>query len=235
MFAAENCSLALAGRNEANLASVKQECTKLGDPSKEIEIFMGDATDEEFLKRLVAGVLTRFGRLDILVNAAGVLGSGAVESSSMDDYDRIMNINTRSIVNLTRLCIPHLKKTKGTIVNLSSIAGPCSFPNVAYYCMSKAAIDQFTKCLALELAPDGVRVNAVCPGVIVTDIHKRGGMNEEQYKKFLEHSKTTHALGRVGSVDEVANAILFLASDRASFTTGELFRVDGGRGIMTPR
>ncbi|KAK5964939.1 Oxidoreductase [Trichostrongylus colubriformis] len=135
---------------------------------------------------------------------------------------------------LTRLALPHIIKTKGTVVNVSSIAGPCVFPGVAYYCMSKAAIDQFTKCLALEMAPHGVRVNAVNPGVIVTEVHKRAGMDDRTYEGFLEKCKKTHALGRVGEPAEVAEAVLFLASEKSSFTTGELLKVDGGRGIMTP-
>ncbi|VDN31392.1 unnamed protein product [Cylicostephanus goldi] len=101
--------------------------------------------------------------------------------------------------------------------------------------MSKAALDQFTKCLALEMAPHGVRVNAVNPGVIVTNVHKRAGMDDESYEKFLEKGKATHALGRVGEASEVAEAVFFLASEKSSFTTGELLRVDGGRGIMHPR
>lgn len=112
---------------------------------------------------------------------------------------------------------------------------PFQFPNVTYYCMSKAALDQFTKCLALEMAPHGVRVNSVNPGVTVTNLHRTAGQNEETYAAFLERSKTTHALGRPGEASEVAEAIYFLASEKSSFTTGQLLRVDGGRGIMHPR
>ena len=102
------------------------------------------------------------------------------------------------------------------------------FPGVTYYCMSKSALDQFTKCLALEMAAHGVRVNAVNPGVVETNIQRSAGMTDADLAKFLEHSKSTHALGRVGTVDEVASAIAFLASSASSFTTGELLRVDGG-------
>uniref|UniRef100_A0A1I8A3L2 3-oxoacyl-[acyl-carrier-protein] reductase FabG n=1 Tax=Steinernema glaseri TaxID=37863 RepID=A0A1I8A3L2_9BILA len=146
-----------------------------------------------------------------------------------------MNVNVRSIVQLTQMAIPHLVKTKGTIVNVSSVTGTNAFPGVTYYCMSKAAIDQFTKCLALELASTGVRVNAVNPGVIVTQVHKRGGLSDEAYAAFLEKGKTTHALGRVGEAHEVAKGIYYLASEMSSFTTGHLLAIDGGRGIMTPR
>ena len=110
-----------------------------------------------------------------------------------------------------------------------------SFPNVLAYNISKAALDQLTRCAAIELAPKGVRINSVNPGVIVTDLQKRGGLSDENYQKFLEHSKTTHALGRVGEVDEVAEAIAFLASSNSSFITGASLPVDGGRHALCPR
>uniref|UniRef100_A0A1B0CT40 Uncharacterized protein n=1 Tax=Lutzomyia longipalpis TaxID=7200 RepID=A0A1B0CT40_LUTLO len=146
-----------------------------------------------------------------------------------------MNTNVRSLYHLTMLAVPHLIKTKGNIVNVSSVAGTRSFPNILSYCMSKSAVDQFTKCTALELAPKQVRVNAVNPGVIVTDIHKRGGMDDKAYAEFLERGRATHALGRVGSVDEVADGIVFLASDKASFITGANLPICGGRHVMCPR
>ncbi|XP_057687312.1 L-xylulose reductase-like [Corythoichthys intestinalis] len=102
------------------------------------------------------------------------------------------------------------------------------------YCMSKSAIDQFTRCIALELASKHVRVNSVCPGLIVTEVHKRAGLDEEQYAKFLESSKQMHALGRFGEVDEVAHSIAFLASDAASFITAVNLFIDGGRHAMSP-
>jgi len=133
------------------------------------------------------------------------------------------------------LAVPHLVKTKGNIVNVSSVNGVRSFPNVLAYCMSKSAVDQFTRCVSLELAPKGVRVNSVNPGVVVTNLLTRQGMSEEDYAKFLEKTKFTHALGRPGTVEEVAKAIVFLASDDASFTTGESLLIDGGRHALCPR
>ncbi|XP_059494295.1 3-oxoacyl-[acyl-carrier-protein] reductase FabG [Stegostoma tigrinum] len=153
----------------------------------------------------------------------------------MEHFDQIMNINVRSVYNLTRLAVPHLIQSHGSIVNVSSVNGQRSFPGVVAYCMSKSALDQFTRCLALDLAPKKVRVNAVCPGVIVTDIHKRAGLGESEYAEFLNKCKVTHALGRPGQVDEVAQAIAFLASDAASFITGVTLPVDGGRHAMCPR
>merc|ERR1712018_1036439 len=133
---------------------------------------------------------------------------------------------------LSQRAIPHLRKTRGSIVHVSSVTGLRAFPNVVAYNMSKAAVDQLTRTCALEVASRGVRVNAVNPGVIVTDVHKRAGMDDEKYDKFLEHSKTTHAMGRVGTVQEVAETIGFLASDSASFITGQTVAIDGGRSIM---
>merc|ERR1712002_891719 len=124
-----------------------------------------------------------------------------------------MNVNTRSVFLLMKLALPRILERKGNIINISSVTGLRAFPGVVAYNMSKAAVDQLTRTVALEVADRGVRVNAVNPGVIVTEVHKRGGMTDENYEKFLEHSKTTHAMGRVGQVREVARAVVFLASD----------------------
>ncbi|XP_034025481.1 carbonyl reductase [NADPH] 2-like [Thalassophryne amazonica] len=140
----------------------------------------------------------------------------------------------RSVYQLTQLCVPHLIKTKGSIVNISSINSERAFPGVLAYCMSKTALDHFTRCLALELAPKQVRVNSVRPGVIITEVHKRAGMDEKEYAKLLAECKQTHALGRPGEVEEVAQSIAFLASDAASFITGVNLPIDGGRHAMCP-
>jgi NAD(P)-dependent dehydrogenase (short-subunit alcohol dehydrogenase family) len=118
---------------------------------------------------------------------------------------------------------------------VSSVTGLRSFPGVLAYCVSKAAVDQLTRCAALELAPKGIRVNAVNPGVVLSNLHRAGGMQEENYAAFLQHSKTTHPLGRVGEASEVAELILFLASDRARWITGATVSIDGGRALTCAR
>merc|ERR1711894_820887 len=123
---------------------------------------------------------------------------GNIENTSLEQYDRVMNVNVRAIYQLTMTATPELIKTQGNIVNISSVNGIRSFPGVLAYNISKAAVDQFTRCIALELAPKQVRVNSVNPGVTVTELQKRGGLNEEAYAKFLERTKETHALGRAG-------------------------------------
>lgn len=224
-------NLVLAGRNVSNLNEVVSEC---GDKTKHL-LITAELTNEEDTKSIVTKTIERFGKLDILVNNAGILETGSIENTSLEQYDRVMNTNVRSIYHLTMLAVPHLIKTKGNIVNVSSVNGIRSFPGVLAYCVSKSAVDQFTRCVALELAPKQVRVNCVNPGVTITNLHKRGGMNQEQYEAFIKKSIETHALGRPGKPEEVASTIAFLASDEASFITGATIPVDGGRHAMCPR
>ncbi|XP_066569156.1 3-oxoacyl-[acyl-carrier-protein] reductase FabG [Amia ocellicauda] len=233
LFAKLGAQLALNGRDVENLSKTAKQCTENG--GAEPLLVPGDLTDEETVKKTIEKTISHFGRLDVLINSAGILAMGSIETTDMVQYDRVMDINVRSVYHLTHLAVPHLIKSKGSIVNVSSVNGQRSFPGVLAYCMSKSAIDQFTRCTALELAPKQVRVNSVCPGVIVTEVHKRAGLSEEQYAKFLEKCKETHALGRPGEVEEVTQAIAFLASDAASFITGVNLPVDGGRHAMCPR
>jgi len=230
-FAQLGASLSLTGRKLENLQKVAKECKG----QNAAFVVAGDITNSDDTKRILEETIKRYGRLDVLVNNAGIIETGTIENTSLEQYDRVMNTNIRSIYALTMLAVPHLIKTEGSIVNISSVNGIRSFPGVLAYNLSKAAVDQFTRCVALELAPKKVRVNSVNPGVTVTNLHKRGGMDEATYAKFLEHSRTTHALGRPGTVDELANAVLFLASDQASFITGASLPVDGGRHAMCPR
>jgi NAD(P)-dependent dehydrogenase (short-subunit alcohol dehydrogenase family) len=171
----------------------------------------------------------------VLVNAAGIIAAAALESTSDELWDSMQAINARAPFRLMRAALPHLKARKGSVVNVSSVNGLRSFPGVLAYCVSKAAVDHLTRCAAIELAPLGVRVNAVNPGVTVTNLHRRSGMDETQYAAFLERSKTTHPLGRPGDPAEIAELILFLASDRASWMTGETIPIDGGRHLTCLR
>ena len=203
--------------------------------SGRVHAFAADLSQEAETTNCAERVLKTFGGVDILIHAAGIIGSGTIENTTLAQWDTMMNINLRSIFHLSQLCLPSLIERKGNVVCLSSVAGLRSFPGVLGYAVSKAGLDQFTRCAALELASKGVRVNAVNPGVVVTELHRSGGMNEEQYQAFLERSKTTHPLGRVGTAEEVADLILFLASDRAGWITGGTFSIDGGRALTCAR
>jgi NAD(P)-dependent dehydrogenase (short-subunit alcohol dehydrogenase family) len=194
-----------------------------------------DVTNSDQAQHAIDETISRFGRLDVLVNAAGHISSGSIEDTSLAAWDAMMNVNLRAVFQLMQMATPHLIKTKGNIVNVSSVTGLRSFPGVLAYCVSKAGVDQLTRCAALELAPKGVRVNAVNPGVVITEIHKRGGMSEEAYERFLEHSKTTHPLGRVGDPKEIAELVFYLASERAAWITGATYQIDGGRALTCAR
>lgn len=227
-FAKLGAKLSITGRDEKHLAKIAEECRRQPSASEVLTV-VGDLTKEPDVERVIQATVQKFGKLDILINAAGILQMGTIETTSLEQYDQVMNINVRSIYHMTMVAVPHLIKTKGTIVNVSSVNGIRSFPGVLAYNMSKSAVDQFTRCTALELASKGVRVNSVNPGVIITDVHRRAGLNEEQYAKFIERTKDTHPLGRPGQPVEVARTIAFLASEAASFITGAQVPVDGGR------
>jgi NAD(P)-dependent dehydrogenase (short-subunit alcohol dehydrogenase family) len=231
-FAVEGARVASIGRDADELERVVAEVRELGGEALAVR---ADVTSEADARRAVEETVGRFGGIDVLVNAAGIISNGSVETTSLADWDAMMNINLRAVFHLMQLAAPHLERRPGNVVNVSSVTGLRAFPGVLAYCVSKAAVDQLTRCAALELAPKGVRVNAVNPGVVVTEIHRRGGMQEETYAAFLENSKRTHPLGRVGTAGEVAELILFLASDRAAWITGATHSIDGGRAQTCAR
>ncbi len=232
MFAERGATVVAVGRKEKEL---KQLVADAKDHEGTIRAHLADVLEDSNLERVVADTVQKHKRIDVLVNSAGIIKNGTIENTPLDDWDRMMDINLRSVFMLTQRCLPHLIATKGNIVNVSSVAGTRAFPNVLAYCVSKAAIDQFTRCSALELGAKGVRVNAVNPGVVVTNLHKRGGMEDEAYKKFLEHSTETHPIGRVGKPEEVAELICFLASAKAGWITGATYAIDGGRAETCAR
>lgn len=224
LFASQGAKVTLASRNKI---AIEETLSSLGGETLAVP---ADVTVEKDCERLIHETIDKFGRLDVLINSAGVIANGTIENTTLQQWDDMFKINVRSVFYLMHLAMPHLVKTKGNVVNVSSVNGERSFPNVLAYCSSKAALDHLTRCAALEVASKGVRVNAVCPGVTRTQLHRRGGMDEATYQKFLEHSKETHPLGRVGNADEIAELIFFLASPRANWITGVTYLIDGGRG-----
>lgn len=214
------------------LDALKEIERKIGSDVLTIE---ANLAETEAPGRVVARAVEVFGGIDILVNAAGHISNGTIENTSLEAWDDMMNVNVRAPFQLMQKALPSLIERRGNVVNVSSVTGLRAFPGVLAYCVSKAALDQLTRCASLELAPKGVRVNAVNPGVVVTQIHKRGGMNDEAYAAFLEHSKTTHPLGRTGRPEEIADLVLFLASDKASWITGATYSIDGGRSQTCAR
>lgn len=231
-FATAGANVAAVGRNQEALASLSKQLEAHGGRHLMLQ---ADLSLEADVDRIVSQAVEHFGSLDVLVNAAGHISSGTVENTEIAAWEAMLNINLRAVFLLMQKATPMLIESQGNVVNVSSVTGLRAFPGVLAYCVSKAGVDQLTRCAALELAAKGVRVNAVNPGVVVTEIHRRGGMDDEQYTAFLEHSKGTHPLGRVGEAREVAELILFLASSRASWITGATYSIDGGRAQTCAR
>ncbi len=228
---AEGARVACAGRRRDRLDEVASAIRASGG---EALVLTGDVRDPETSSAWVRDTVSTFGALDGLVNAAGVIGSGGLLETTPAEWDRMMDSNLRSLFLLTRSAAPELIKKKGAVVNISSVAGSRPYPGIAAYCVSKAAVDQLTRCAALDLAPHGVRVNAVNPGVVVTELHTVTQAIAD-YPAFLERSKTTHPIGRVGQANEIAALVLWLLSDEASWVTGATYAIDGGRALASAR
>ncbi len=231
-FAKNGSTVVAVGRNEKELTALSKS---INSKKGVIKPHLADVTELTQLDRIVSETIANYGQIDVLVNSAGIIKNGSIENTTLDEWDKMLNVNVRSLFYLMQKCVPHLEATKGNIVNVSSVAGTRAFPNVLSYCVSKAAVDQLTRCAALELAPKKVRVNAVNPGVVVTNLHRRSGMEEEAYDAFLKHSKDTHPIGRVGTPQEVGELIYYLASDKAGWITGATYAIDGGRAQTCAR
>lgn len=178
-------------------------------------------TKESEVLEVVNKVKSEFGHLDILVNNAGISSSTKLLDYTEEEYDKIANLNIKSVFVTSKVCAPSLIETKGNIVNTSSMVSIYGQPSGVMYPASKFAVNGITKSLARELAPKGVRVNAVAPGITETD------MVASLPKEMIEPLIKTIPLGRIGKPKDIANAVLFLASDMASYVTGEILSVDG--------
>jgi NAD(P)-dependent dehydrogenase (short-subunit alcohol dehydrogenase family) len=226
LFAREGARLVLSDLDQPGLDKVLAELGS--DKGRGI---VGDVSKEATARRLAQEAVTAFGRIDVLVNDAGIHFFKDITDMTEEEWDRLMNINLKSMFLCCKHVIPHmLRQKKGAIVNLASISsfvgqemdGASTFA----YNITKAGALQLTKSLATRYAADGIRVNCVCPGGIETNILKRA--TAEEVAEFWRMSAAGHPLGRNGQPEEVAQAILFLASDDASFVTGCPLLVDGG-------
>ena len=225
-------ALLAVGLDDAALAAMCREIEQAGGRAVP---FVADVTAADGPRSIVARAVQTFGGVDALVNAAGVIASGSVQETTDAGWDSMMDVNVRAPFRLIREAAAALTERRGSVVNVSSVAGLRSFPGIASYAVSKAAVDQLTRVAALDFAPKGVRVNAVNPGVVVTNLHRRGGMEAAKYAEFLDRSKTTHPLGRPGQPEEIADLIAFLVSPTAGWITGETIAIDGGRHLTCLR
>lgn len=231
LFAKQSAKVVLVGRNELNLANVAEKCEK-AKGIKPLTI-KAELSDDEDVKKIVSETIKVFGKIDVLVNNAAVGVRGSIKDG-VEPYDRVMASNMRAVYLLTSLATPHLVSSKGSVVNVSSVAAfkPIKDVNFLPYCISKAALDQFTKCVALELAPEGVRVNSVNPGGTRTAFAESAGFSKAQVEKLYSDRDKNYPLRKMAESEDVADLILYLASDRARSITGSIYVIDNGETLM---
>jgi len=226
-FAEEGAKLVLADISEPNVAAVAREVENTG---AEVISVACDIADEAGAKSISEAAAGRFGGIDILVNNAANFTTFSVEMATVEHWHAVLGVNVIGTALVSKHAIPHMKaRGKGSIVNVGSMSGIIAQPNMATYNSSKGAVQNLTRCMALDLAPFNIRVNTICPGCIHTTATEREwvklGISKEQW---VAERAPLHMLNRIGEAIEVANAILFMASDEASFITAAHLLVDGG-------
>jgi glucose 1-dehydrogenase len=217
-FAAEGARVLLA---DINRSALEEAARRLRQPFIDV-----DVSQRRHIERLVATAVQEFGHIDILVNNAGIFRSTPLLSVTEEEFDRVMAVNLKSALFAIQAVAPHMiQRRSGSIVNVASVAAVLAAPGTASYCVSKAGLMQLTNVVAIELAPHGVRVNALGPGTFATDM-SQGAYDETTLKdRILPRTP----LGRLGRPEEAAGIALFLATDDSSYLTGKTLFADGGR------
>ena len=226
LFAQEGCKVAIGDLREDEGQKVEAEINETGGECIYLRL---DVTDEESWQAAIAATVARFGKLNILVNNAGIYRTERVEETSVELWDQVMEINSKGVFLGTKHAIPELRKAGGgSIINISSTAGLVGSNMSAAYSASKGAVRLFTKATAIQYAKDGIRANSLHPGIIQTDMTAALLADPDHYQDRLDRTP----LGRIGRPEDVAYGALFLASDESSFMTGSELVIDGGRTAM---
>ncbi|CAG2175466.1 unnamed protein product [Oppiella nova] len=227
-FARLGAQVVVTGRRRDRVSAVAKQCAEASPTGAKALEVVADVTNDDDCRRLVSDTIKTFKKLDILVNNAGRgVGSSIRDGDILDKYELIMNTNLRSVVRLTHLCVEHLEKTKGNIINMSSILA-IKPKGLFHYSMSRAALQMFTKCVALELGPKGIRANVVHLGPTNTEAMRVRLIANNVISDDIMEWMAKIPLGRAGEPMDVAKVLLYLTSNDASFVTGSNFVVDGG-------
>jgi NAD(P)-dependent dehydrogenase (short-subunit alcohol dehydrogenase family) len=225
LFLREGAKVTISGRSSEKGEKAMSELRKLG----EVLFVEGDVSKATDASRMVESTVSEFGRLDVVFNNAGVFFERTAEQTTEEEWDRLMGINLKGTFLVSKYAIPHMKRLGGgVIINNSSDAGLVGNRLSAAYCASKGGVTLLTKAMALDHAKDNIRVNCVNPGVIDTPMVAQEASLSGDPDKYMEQMDRDHPMGRVGRPEEVAKAVLFLASDESSFVTGTALSVDGG-------
>jgi len=225
LFAREGASVCVNSVSESGLKVVK----KINKAGGEAFWVRCDVSREDDAKNIIDETIKAFGRLDILFNNAGIVAQGSVETCSIDDFDRNMAVNVRGVFLCSRYALPHLKKTKGTIINCSSSMALKGVADRAAYTASKGAVHSMTRAMAMDHIKDGIRVNAICPGTTNTPSLKERLTQKGDYEEVRKLYIARQPLGRLGEPEEIAEGVLFLALN--NFCTGISLSIDGGMTI----
>ncbi|QDV24223.1 SDR family NAD(P)-dependent oxidoreductase [Aureliella helgolandensis] len=223
-FAQAGAHVTIAGRRFAPLEETAQT-------SERIQPIRADVSLENEIAEVVAFTASRWGRIDVLVNNAGVFVQRPIESIDSDRVTALFSANVFSTSLMTKAALPYLKETRGAIINVSSTFGHKAAPMISLYAASKAAVEQLTRCWAMELAPFQIRVNAVAPGPTETEILASSGLPTAAIEQLKREEAERVPLGRRGTPDEVANWIVHLSSPAATWLTGQVIAIDGGLSI----
>ncbi len=224
-FAAEGCDLVLLDVDEGRVSAAARDLAAAS--GRRVHALACDLADADAAREAVTKACALLGRIDVLVNNAGILAPGDILDAELEDFDRVLAVNLRAPFVVGQAVARHMveAKIKGAIINMSSINAVLAIPNQIAYVASKGGIAQLTKAMALGLAPHGIRVNAIGPGTIVTDILKGVMQDDAARRRVLQRTP----LGRFGEADEIGRVAVFLASDDASYMTGQTIYPDGGR------
>lgn len=230
LFAREGAAVTASSNRPDELAALAREAGGLAGPLIALE---ADVTREDQVARLIETTVERFGGLDILVNNAGIVSFGTVTETPLEEFDRLVAVNLKGVFLCSKYAVPHLRRRGGgAIVNVSSINGIRGNHRLAAYAATKGGVVALTYAMALDHAPEGIRVNCVCPATIEdTGQAAQAWELAEDKEAWLRYLLEKHPIGRLGRSEDVAQAILFLASEESSFLTGVALPVDGGRSI----
>uniref|UniRef100_A0AC34R6Y2 Uncharacterized protein n=1 Tax=Panagrolaimus sp. JU765 TaxID=591449 RepID=A0AC34R6Y2_9BILA len=234
LFAKNGASVTIHGRSEEKLKETVKLIEKAGGSSSKVLMILGEITDKTVQANLINKTIEKFGKLDVLVNNAGIARKSGSEARDLDNLDYVLDVNLKAPIALTELAIPHLEKTKGNVVNVSSVAGQKAVTDFPFYSITKAGLDHFAINYAALLAAKGIRVNNLSPGLTITEFASRHGIPPQMLETIMKQYVSVIPLQRAGTSEEMAEFIAFIASDKASYMTGQIIAVDGGILVHTP-
>ena len=227
-FALEGAKVIIADIQADHAARVARQIRKDGGEASDIRI---DVANVEDLRKLVAFTVKTYGRIDVLFNNAAILMPKSLEEGTEEEWDQLCDVNLKGVIFCTKYALPELKKAKGRIVNMASLSAEIGQKNNPFYPATKGGVIAFTKSLAIDCAMEGVRVNAICPAGVSTPLLEEWFNKHENPNELRRTMDKVHMLGRTASAEEIANVVLFLASEASSFITGQVIDVDGGASL----